>query len=85
MSKKNGVRRAQREDFRCLWRLGPPLTISNREVKPTCADGTALLRVGEYVDASFKPHSFIGVRLFLWAIFFILANHVKDHTMGIAR
>ena len=42
------------EDFRCLWRLGPPLTISNREVKPTCADGTALLRVGEYVDAPFK-------------------------------
>ena len=41
------------KDFRCLWRLGPPLTIPNREVKPTCADGTALLRVGEYVDATF--------------------------------
>jgi hypothetical protein len=39
--------------FRCLWRLGPPLTISNREVKPTCADGTSLLRAGEYVDAGF--------------------------------
>lgn len=50
--------------------MGPPLTISNREVKPTCADGTALLRVGEYVDASFKPHSFSGVRLFLCARFF---------------
>ena len=49
------VRHAKRENFRCLWRLGPPLTISNREVKPTCADGTALLRVGEYVDANFKP------------------------------
>jgi hypothetical protein len=45
--------------------LGPPLTISNREVKPTCADGTALLRVGEYVDASFKPHSFWNEAFFL--------------------
>ena len=26
---------------------GPPLPIPNREVKPACADGTALLRVGE--------------------------------------
>ena len=34
----------------------PPLSISNREVKPTCADGTAFLRVGEYVDANFKNH-----------------------------
>ena len=41
------------QEFRCLLRLGPPLTISNREVKPTCADGTSLLRAGEYVDAGF--------------------------------
>ena len=34
-------------------RLGRPLTIPNREVKPTCTDGTALLRVGEHVDATF--------------------------------
>ena len=31
----------------------PPLPIPNREVKPVSADGTALLRVGEYVDANF--------------------------------
>ena len=52
------------EDFRCLWRLGPPLTISNREVKPTSADGTALLRVGEYVDASFSPVQLCWTGLF---------------------
>lgn len=48
--------------FRCLWRLGPPLTISNREVKPTCADGTSLLRVGEYVDAGFLSRLRSGER-----------------------
>ena len=26
-----------------------------RLLVPTCADGTALLRVGEYVDANFNP------------------------------
>ena len=34
-------------DFRCLLHHGPPLPIPNREVKPDCADGTAVLIVGE--------------------------------------
>ena len=34
-------------DFRCLLHHGPPLPIPNREVKPDCADGTAVLTVGE--------------------------------------
>ncbi len=33
--------------FRCLLQHGPPLPIPNREVKPACADGTAVLTVGE--------------------------------------
>ena len=33
--------------FRCLQQHGPPLPIPNREVKPDCADGTAILIVGE--------------------------------------
>ena len=65
----NGCKNQTRdENFGCLWRLGPPLTISNREVKPTCADGTALLRVGEYVDATFfnLTSMYLGVRFFLF-------------------
>ena len=39
------------DDFRCLLQRGPPLPISNREVKPVSADGTGI--PGEYVDAAF--------------------------------
>ena len=38
--------------FRWPWRLGPPLTIPNREVKPVSADGTAI------------PSGRVGRRLF---------------------
>ena len=33
-----------RKTFWWLWRWGPPLPIPNREVKPTSADGTAVIR-----------------------------------------
>ena len=33
---------ARERKSRWPWRRGPPLTIPNREVKPVCADGTAL-------------------------------------------
>ena len=44
---KSNIRCNAAYDFRCLLQHGPPLPIPNREVKPACADGTALLRVGE--------------------------------------
>lgn len=46
--------------FRWPWRRGPPLTIPNREVKPVCADGTAIPsgRVGSRLPRK-VPHSFV--------------------------
>lgn len=41
----------------------PPLTIPNREVKPDCADGTAVF-VGEQVAADFKRETHNRVSLF---------------------
>ena len=53
--------------FRWLRRWGPPLPISNREVKPTSADGTGI--PGEYVVANFQKAPILGAFLFSLTIF----------------
>ena len=52
--------------LRWLLRWGSPLTFPNREVKPNCADGTAVMW------ESMSPPSFMKASIFLIEAFFCL-------------
>jgi hypothetical protein len=58
-------------DLRWLLRRGSPLPIPNREVKPECADGTAVMWESMSLPFFIKPHSFI------WMGFFVLFKFLE--------
>ena len=55
--------------LRWLLRRGSPLPIPNREVKPDCADGTAVMWESMSLPFFMEPYSFI------WIGFFVFQNY----------
>jgi hypothetical protein len=58
--------------LRWLLRRGSPLPIPNREVKPDCADGTAVMWESMSLPFFRKPYSFI------WIGFFVIKGFDKS-------
>ena len=57
-------------------RRGSPLPIPNREVKPDCADGTAVMWESMSLPFFIKPYSFI------WIGFFVYKKNQKRENDG---